>query len=275
MKRVKRIADEFFLKEGFPTPPLKISQLADVIHKHNWELYTYAQGTAEIKRLDLEEYHYTCDAFAYQSPQEGIKIFVNDNLGYVEKVHALCHEIGHIVLLHTSCGILGKNKNPVIANTQEREAEAFALELQAPGFVLCREHLTSVRKIVDAGLLPKQGARIQYHSYLRHLRINDRPKYYKHLAKRFVPLVLILSSVITLGVLLQYHAKTANNHIPLQGNTQMSPEEKASDTEVYITSNGTKYHRPSCRHAKNRDTIKITLSEALKMGYEPCKDCQP
>lgn len=59
MKRVKRIADEFFLTEKFPTPPLKLSQIARVIQKHNWALYTYAQGASEIKRLELEEYRYT------------------------------------------------------------------------------------------------------------------------------------------------------------------------------------------------------------------------
>lgn len=216
-----------------------------------------------------------CDAFAFQSPQEGTKIFIKDTLGYSEKVHALCHEIGHIVLLHTSYGILGKHQNPAVENTQEREAEAFALELQAPGFVLYREHLTSVRKIVDAGLLPKPAARIQYRSYLRHLRMNTPLNYYKHLVKRLVPPLIALSSIALLILLPRFQARPGTNPIkPLELHTQSTPP-TATAADVYITSGGTKYHRPACRHITNRDSIKITPAEALALGYEPCGDCQP
>lgn len=47
-----------------------------------------------------------------------------------------------------------------------------------------------------------------------------------------------------------------------------------SDNYVYITRTGTKYHLPTCRYASNNATA-IKLSEALKLGYEPCKDCRP
>ena len=46
------------------------------------------------------------------------------------------------------------------------------------------------------------------------------------------------------------------------------------DTIVYITRTGAKYHRDGCRSlAKSR--IPITLGEAVKRGYGPCKICKP
>ncbi|MEI0492030.1 Ada metal-binding domain-containing protein [Brachyspira intermedia] len=43
---------------------------------------------------------------------------------------------------------------------------------------------------------------------------------------------------------------------------------------VYITRTGEKYHLEHCSSLR-RSKIKITLSEAIKKGYEPCKRCKP
>lgn len=42
---------------------------------------------------------------------------------------------------------------------------------------------------------------------------------------------------------------------------------------VYVTRMGKKYHRASCRHIKNRETIEVSISEAENAGYTPCLDC--
>lgn len=47
-----------------------------------------------------------------------------------------------------------------------------------------------------------------------------------------------------------------------------------SDNYVYITRTGKKYHLPTCRYSSKNATA-IKLSEALKLCYEPCKDCRP
>ena len=52
-----------------------------------------------------------------------------------------------------------------------------------------------------------------------------------------------------------------------------TPEEKKEVT-VYITKTGKKYHRGSCRYLK-KSKIKISLKEACKRGYGPCKVCKP
>ena len=43
--------------------------------------------------------------------------------------------------------------------------------------------------------------------------------------------------------------------------------------KVYITESGTKYHKKSCRYAKN--ATKVSLKKAVDLGYDPCKTCKP
>ncbi|WP_020003352.1 hypothetical protein [Brachyspira innocens] len=54
----------------------------------------------------------------------------------------------------------------------------------------------------------------------------------------------------------------------------MSVTAAARDQIVYITRTGEKYHLEHCSSLR-RSKIKITLSEAIKKGYEPCKICKP
>jgi hypothetical protein len=43
--------------------------------------------------------------------------------------------------------------------------------------------------------------------------------------------------------------------------------------DVYITANGTKFHKADCRFIKDRKVEKIDREEAIKQGYEPCQKC--
>ena len=43
---------------------------------------------------------------------------------------------------------------------------------------------------------------------------------------------------------------------------------------VAITAKGKKYHRPDCRTVK-QVMRKLTVDEARKLGYSPCKVCKP
>lgn len=51
-------------------------------------------------------------------------------------------------------------------------------------------------------------------------------------------------------------------------------QEKKKEVYVYITKTGKKYHKGNCRYLK-KSKIKITLEEACKRGYTPCKVCKP
>ena len=44
--------------------------------------------------------------------------------------------------------------------------------------------------------------------------------------------------------------------------------------DVFITQNGSKYHKETCRLVKNKDNlIKMDKEEAIEQGYDPCKRC--
>ena len=55
----------------------------------------------------------------------------------------------------------------------------------------------------------------------------------------------------------------------------LSPPASADNgnTTVYVTQTGYAYHRSGCYHLKSR--IPMTLREAVRSGYSPCKDCKP
>lgn len=48
----------------------------------------------------------------------------------------------------------------------------------------------------------------------------------------------------------------------------------AKSSMVVITTNGKKYHRPKCHMAK-KYVKELTVEEAKKLGYKPCKVCKP
>lgn len=56
--------------------------------------------------------------------------------------------------------------------------------------------------------------------------------------------------------------------------TSTSDEEAQTETIVYITETGSKYHRSNCRHLADSKS-EISLSDAVAQGYEPCGTCNP
>ncbi len=52
------------------------------------------------------------------------------------------------------------------------------------------------------------------------------------------------------------------------------PEPGPSQTVVYITDTGSKYHQSGCRYLEDSQH-EISLSSAIAQGYEPCKVCKP
>lgn len=47
----------------------------------------------------------------------------------------------------------------------------------------------------------------------------------------------------------------------------------AAAENVYITDNGTKYHKVDCRFVRNKDALKLSKDEAIGQGYTPCARC--
>lgn len=53
-----------------------------------------------------------------------------------------------------------------------------------------------------------------------------------------------------------------------------SLQDDGEEISVHITSTGEKYHRSGCESLEKSD-ISISLSDAIKKGYTPCKKCNP
>lgn len=49
--------------------------------------------------------------------------------------------------------------------------------------------------------------------------------------------------------------------------------QKNNEKIVYITKTGKKFHSQNCHHLKS--CISINKSEAIQLGYAPCKVCKP
>ena len=56
--------------------------------------------------------------------------------------------------------------------------------------------------------------------------------------------------------------------------TFISAATVACADEVFITPNGTKYHKENCRLIKNKGTLsKVDKGQVVTEGYGPCKKC--
>lgn len=49
----------------------------------------------------------------------------------------------------------------------------------------------------------------------------------------------------------------------------------SGDTLVYRTGSGKKYHTMTCSQLNGKESIELTLEEAVKAGLEPCSKCNP
>ncbi|MCK4760771.1 MAG: hypothetical protein KAW12_01130 [Candidatus Aminicenantes bacterium] len=55
--------------------------------------------------------------------------------------------------------------------------------------------------------------------------------------------------------------------------TKKIKAETDKEPTVYIKAKGKKYHKKNCRLVKDKKGVK--LSEAVKLGYDPCQVCKP
>jgi hypothetical protein len=66
----------------------------------------------------------------------------------------------------------------------------------------------------------------------------------------------------------------ASNHAATALSSEAPANVDPQTITVYITRTGEKYHRAGCQHLR-RSSIPITLTDAIKRGYAPCKVCRP
>ena len=244
---------KIFIKE-YDVKSIDIDTLETIISKLGYNLVVYNSlfsynddvGTL-IEIFSIEQRLKTECCFTCKNKFSHY-IFVRDNLEENELIHLLLHEIGHIYKHHV-------DNNPAEKSTYyEYEANKFADD-------------------------------VKYYVNQNHI---------KRKALYAVPAFLLSALVLTVATL---NLKSNNSNefsLPMQETqsvTETITDEPVSDipetsaeeiTELeeddklyYVAKTGTKYHTKDCYHINLDECITITKEEAEKMGYEPCKDCNP
>lgn len=88
-------------------------------------------------------------------------------------------------------------------------------------------------------------------------------------------LILMMSLHIAYTTSMNLQQETlpaSNSEVVTSFNADIS-DTAAQSESVFVTKNGTKYHKEDCYHIKDSDVIELTVSEAEAAGYEACKDC--
>lgn len=238
-----------FIKE-YGVKRLDTSTLETIIPKLGYKLIKYSpllnseRVNMLIKGLNLKSVLASRSCFTYKSKLASY-IFVRDNLEEHEQIHLLLHEIGHIYMHHIDNNITDK------PDYNEREANKFADD-------------------------------VKY--YVNQNRIKRKALY-------AIP-AFLLSVFVVATIVLQYKNNKSNEYKYYQ-QTQETAEttveatseavvietateqNKNIETLYYVTPSGKKYHLAECPHINPNNCIAITKEQAEKMGYEPCKDCNP
>ena len=160
-------------------------------------------------------------------------IFVDNTISEMAAAEMMLHEIAHIYLGH-----LEKSQFP--ADSDEAEANMFVSELKA---IVYGQH----RKVhILSSIIVAMSVLI---------------------------LMLSLHIAYTTSMNLQQETLPASNSDVVTSFNADISNTAAQSESVFVTKNGTKYHKADCYHIKDSDVIELTVYEAEEAGYEACKDC--
>jgi len=82
--------------------------------------------------------------------------------------------------------------------------------------------------------------------------------------------MLCVYLLLNLQVIMLPACDQARHEVPTGSDTMQEEQEK-----VYVVvPNGKKYHRANCQFVKGQ-VLELTLQEAQRAGYTPCKKCEP
>lgn len=270
-ERVRIIARKTLDEQGITSFPINLEQLISKIKSNVCDIKPYSQASETIAAHNLYEYSQKLKAFTYSYKGKKIILF-EDNLSYLEKVHVICHELAHIKNNHLSYnGIIGKSLNEDNQNILEQEAEEFALEFQAPVSFLVSNQINNADALVRLGIYENKNAikqMLYYEDYIKNLSCKKAPK--TNIYKYFISSFLIITIMFT-GIFI-FNLSSDNNSLSKTDNPVINSD-IINENVFYITPSGHKYHHSWCSTIKNSVLIDVTVEEAEKAGYEPCKTC--
>lgn len=158
LEHIKAQAWEFRVQYHLGDFILNIEEL----NKKNigFKIVPYSEANQYFKYVGLLEYAGLHKGFATYHDGNRL-IFYSDALAFSDRNIVIAHEIGHIVLGHTTKNsILGSHNHSNSANRQEQEADVFALALLAPVPVLLEMHVHTISAISQITGLPYDLARL-------------------------------------------------------------------------------------------------------------------
>lgn len=283
--------------------PVKCSQVEEMIKNLGYNIVPFNlndTGTIAVLTkyniIDMAKKH---NAITYNTNKYKI-VFYKNSLGLSEKRFVLAHELGHIVLNHTSgCQVLGFNSSRQPDKTQEWEADKFATALFAPTCILKKAKITEPEAISDHTLISEQDACLlsmavkrqfifsdiedklckQFGGYIR----RNAAKSYKKTFSMFSFLAICIILITCLMVFVSRSPSLTDStpapkpiqHSTIESNATVENVDNATEI-VVVTRTGDKYHLPDCQHVRGKDdVIEMTKQEAIEKGYEPCKVCKP
>ncbi len=196
-------------------------------------VFYYSQGEEVIKQNDLELEALVNESFIYNDKEDTTKAIFIKDEAE-NKLFLLAHELGHYIFSH----------GPGKTSEEEYIANDFARLLL--GITTDKEEI-------------------------------KRKKVHKKV-------IVVLGTLVLVSFTLSYYL---GNNVPTQQQEQIinsvpavteqpEPDVPANTTEqtYVLTRTGDKYHLPSCYYVRDKnDLVEITLEEAEKGGYEPCKVC--
>lgn len=201
------------------------------------------RGNRELERIGATA-HINEQAFTYKSTINKI-IFIDKALSEAEKLFAILHECGHILLNHVDISCY-----EIDSYRAEREADQIAnIVLLTGNRRYKRKYKTLCIVFLIFGII--LGFALTYLSSF----LTD-----KQLTEKSISDPSIVS--ITLP-----HV-TSENFL----SSTISPD-KTEQRVVYITSNGTKYHLAGCRYIKDKTNVQAVSLNEIDDNYLPCKVC--
>ena len=296
MQVIIRLTNEFILKEGINRLPVRFETLKSIFLKYDYIVASYKEANDIIEICKLRK-HTKYNAFMFVEPKNNIKmILYKDELSTSDKLFSLAHELGHIVLGHTYCGVLEQN----FKNTdQEREANIFALQLLAPTCVLKAKRIKSVEDIQKETLLDQQHAKDVFVK----LKTKGSDPLSREMVKAFymnkdraaILLPRIAVGIITVLLIISLYGSivrindneapdivlsTTNNNLP--ETTLVEPTTTTMHEQMYkviVNRNTGVYHLDEeCQavgqmNEENKIYLETTIEELNEQGYRACKFC--
>lgn len=306
MNKIKQTAWKTLIDYNIQKP-LTLNDLKGICESNGWELYSYFEGKEYFEKFDLEGLLEN-NGFT-QIIHEYTTIFYNENIPDIQILITIAHEIGHILLHMNNNDTIGTIS---ITDWQDKEADAFAYELIFPTVVFKKVNLSD-NQFIQLELTDAKGLQYyhkqnnsktinidleytilhNYSAYIVELNAKSKilkksklsrifyniHKIFNNIIKHYKTTILLCITIILFITAL--NLKNQQNNSILSAHQLATDSQKTfvhknldKDTIVYITKSGEKYHFHGCQYIKFKSNlIPVTIEEAEKSNYMPCKIC--